>query len=188
MANGISPLGLVAIAGGAIVLGIIVEREIGVKITGVTYTAGPGAQQATAAVALTNHTDTQSNYTLAGYQVTEADLTSAAPPTLGLSFLSSPETRFAKVASAGLVSGHWFSQPNIVAAGVGPANPTLAQQERAIAVSLPRGQSVTVRAYTATPENTSGVVNFWFLFAGTNVLSGVPAASWLDSAPEMPSA
>lgn len=186
MAQQITPMGWVAIIGGAAALGIIAEKEIGVHITAVTYAAGPNTSQVTATVTIVNHTSSQSAYTLVGYQAEASDLAKSAAPPLGLTFLERPETRFAKLVQAGLITGHWFSQPNIVAVGAGPSNPTLAQQERAIAVTVARGQQAKVNAYSGTPIDAQGVVNFWFLFPGSNVLSGVPAAAWLDPSPGMP--
>lgn len=181
------------------VAGYEYSKNTGVKITGVAYAKGPGSSQGTAAVTVVNHDYTASAYTLVGYQ-TEQALLNAAVGKFGI--LDSAITKFNKVAAlksyggksypAGLITGHWYSQANIQASGTGAANPTLAGQERAIGFTCPRGQSTKVMAYTATPfsdlvsAGTEGLVNFWFVFSGTNTLSGKPVASWLDSKPSMP--
>lgn len=183
----------------AALLGYEVDKNIGLKIAGVTYGRGPATTQATAVVTVVNHTDSGSAYTLVGYQVEQNILTTLIGR---FGIVDSIATKFAKIASTktwagksypnGLVEGHWYSQSNIQASGAGAVNPTLAQQERAIGFTCARGQTTRVSAYTATPfsdlvsTGTVGLVNFWFVFAGTGVTGGRAVAAWLDSKPSMP--
>ena len=177
--------GLVAvgIAAGVIGAAVLADRLIGVHIVSVTYAAGPNAHQATATVTIRNDTSSQSTYTLVGYDAAASDVAAYAPLPLGLP-IETPAARYAKLYAAQRIAGHWFSNPGIVASGAGATDPTAANAARAIPVTVARGQQVQVKAYSATPfSSAGGLYGIWFLFPGSGVLAGNPAASWFDRSP-----
>lgn len=196
-------LGILALA---LVIGIGVDEGlhyVGVQPTGASYVAGPQGSQATATVAIHNYTDSTSQFTVQGYQVRSDVLASIAAPPLGIGMLESALTRFNKIAAArswsgtpgvtypnGLFAGHWFSMPNVIASGAGATDPSTAQAERNIPVTVSRGKVTTIQAYTGTPFTTpaasvaSAIRNFWLVLPANG--TGSPLSVYLDPKPVMP--
>lgn len=142
-----------------------------------SYQPVSGRSQWSALVVVRNVSGTSSLKMLSGYQVKASDVSKLS------SFLVTPTQLFNQLSQHGLVQGHWFSSESIVAVNGKPVNPSLAQSSRTILVpGMAPGKSQSIGAYTAVPEDPTGIVNFWFL---TDPGSTVVLGSLKDPRPEM---